>query len=144
MYHASMSRRGAKYSDRFSAGRSKIVPFNPGEDPSDRHFRRKEANLARQNTVREFCQQNGIDLKVNNDGHHWIFSKGDQLLEWWPSSAKMVKNKKWKQGMHVHDYEQLMIQARQFFDLPEQDGTSTSESHPSELHQSAHRQSHPQ
>jgi len=55
-----------------------------------------------------------LQLKISNDGHHWSFyafnaAPGDkQLFEWWPSSAKLVINKQWKKGIHVHDLSQLI------------------------------------
>jgi hypothetical protein len=34
--------------------------------------------------------------------------KGPFLVEWWPSSAKLVLNKKWGEGVHCHDYKQAL------------------------------------
>jgi len=31
------------------------------------------------------------------------------LAEWWPSSAKLVLNKKWEEGIHCHDYKQALM-----------------------------------
>ncbi len=35
-----------------------------------------------------------------------------RLVEWWPSSAKLVLNKQWSKGIHCHDWQQ----ARDFLD----------------------------
>jgi hypothetical protein len=63
----------------------------------DRHTRRLQANLHARQQVEAFCRHHGIDLRVNNEGHHWIFHRKGKLVEWWPSSAKLVCNKQWKQ-----------------------------------------------
>jgi hypothetical protein len=34
--------------------------------------------------------------------------KGPFLAEWWPSSAKLVLDKKWGEGIHCHDYKQAL------------------------------------
>ncbi len=107
-----------KYGDRRSVGRSKRVPFRAGEAPMDRHWRRRQINLDNQETVRKFAESHGIEIMIKNDGHHWILIKGRNRLEWWPSSAKMVWNQRWQEGLHVHDYEQFVEQARKLFHLP--------------------------
>lgn len=47
-------------------------------------------------------------MAIKNNGHHWQFRVAGHLVEWWPSSAKMVVDTKWKNGKHVHDIKQLM------------------------------------
>lgn len=113
-----MTRRH-RYDDRRSAGSSKIVPFQSGEQSSDRHERRLSTNLSYRDEVKAFCQQHSISLRINNGGHHWILVKEKNRLEWWPSSAKMVWNQQWSKGIHVHDYQQFIEQARRLFGLPD-------------------------
>lgn len=94
--------------DRKNAGRSRLVPFRKGEDASTRHSRRLGTNLRRQQEVRRWCHENGISLRITNDGHHWQFIKTSFVAEWWPSSAKLVINKRWDDGVHCHDHCQAM------------------------------------
>lgn len=60
-------------------------------------------------------------MTLHNNGHHWVFDCGlvgnpggpcrDRLLiEWWPSSAKLVIRKNWNGGIHVHDWKQAQEQ----------------------------------
>ena len=46
-----------------------------------------------------YCQQNGITLEVKNDGHHWSMTKGTVLLEWWPNTGRLVRNKEWERAV---------------------------------------------
>lgn len=93
-----------KFKDTKSLGRSVIAPFVPGEHYSERHARRKEVNLSAADELKQWCHLFGWKFEIKNDGHHWIFRKNNTLVEWWPSSAKLVKNKQWKKGIHCHDY----------------------------------------
>ncbi len=121
-YTVRMSKR-KRYDDVRGVGRSALVPVrdpkNPRghEGPMARHTRRLNVNLDNQEKVKTFCEQHDIKLRINNGGHHWIFEKNDKMLEWWPSSAKLVKNKNWKTGLHVHDYEQAMAEVEKFFKI---------------------------
>jgi hypothetical protein len=93
--------------DRRRVGRSALVPFVPGEDPMMRHARRLKANLEAEPTVRAWAAEMGWVLKVHNSGQHWIFKKSKRFVEWWPSSAKLVVDKSWDEGIHCHDYLQV-------------------------------------
>lgn len=103
-----MSRRD-KYPDRQRAASvATIVQFRPGEDPMDRHRRRLETNLAALAELKLTCERAGITVDVKNEGQHWIFKFAEgRRAEWWPSSAKLVFDQRWKQGIHVHDHLQL-------------------------------------
>jgi len=94
--------------DRKKVGSSKHVPYIHGEHHSERHSRRLVANLNEAVVVGEWSKKNGISFKIKNHGHHWIFTKGRWLAEWWPSSAKLVINRRYGNGTHVHDWEQAM------------------------------------
>jgi len=87
-------------------GRSKLIKFKKYEAPMERHDRRKRENLAHCEVLEQFCREHGIEFKITNEGHHWQFRKDATLVEWWPSSAKIVINKRWHQGIHTHDWEQ--------------------------------------
>lgn len=68
----------ARYIDKRSAGKSKIIPRKRYEAWDERH-------------------------------------NGNQVAEWWPSSAKMVLNKNYPNGIHIHDYQQAMAELASFF-----------------------------
>jgi hypothetical protein len=94
--------------DRMRAGKSHIIPYYRNEDFRTRHARRLDANLQHQANVRLWCEQRGLMLRITNEGHHWQFTDGYFLAEWWPSSAKLVIGKKWHHGIHCHDYKQVL------------------------------------
>lgn len=94
----------AKYSDVRSLGRSEIAPFIEGENPRDRHSRRKGTASFFEQELSKWCNESGWKFEIKNEGHHWIFRKNKTLVEWWPSSAKLVKDKKWSKAVHCHDY----------------------------------------
>ena len=93
-----------KFKDKHSLGRSAIAPFIEGEAFRDRHKRRKGTNLFFAHDLQKWCNEHGWKFEIKNDAHHWIFRKNKSLVEWWPSSAKLVKDKKWSKGIHCHDY----------------------------------------
>ena len=95
-------------SDATSAGKSEEVPYIEGESASDRHQRRLDAAQAALAEVAPWCEEHGVCLTVSNDGHHWRFNIGGGVAEWWPSSAKLVFDKKWDDGVHVHGTKQLL------------------------------------
>lgn len=55
----------------------------------------------------------GLTLDVMNGGQHWKIRKEGFVAEWWPSSAKLVVNKHWQNGIHVHDYKQVLSVLRE-------------------------------
>lgn len=118
----------AKYGDRHNAGRSAIVPYRPGERAMDRHQRRLVVNLDHEGEARAWCEANGVRFRITNDGHHWRFDKQGHVIEWWPSSAKLVINKRWDRGVHTHDYQKaLAIVERHFREVR---GSSASRGSP--------------
>ena len=102
-----MSRRRS-IPDRVSAGRSRIVPYSRDEDFRTRHARRLTTNQEQEASVRRWCQQRGLTLRITNEGHHWQIADGTFMAEWWPSSAKLVIGKRWHEGIHCHDYKQAL------------------------------------
>lgn len=52
-----------------TAGRSRIVLYDRGEDFRMRHARRLRANLEQEVNVRRWCEQRGLALKITNEGH---------------------------------------------------------------------------
>lgn len=96
-----------------------MVPYRRGEDSTRRHARRLYTNLKFRAKVRAWASGHGIDLKISNEGHHWRFMLRDGVAEWWPSSAKLVINRAYDAGIHVHDYAQLMKQLTKKWNLNE-------------------------
>ena len=103
-----------RHVDAKSAGPSKIVPYRQGESATARHSRRLRTALGYRVALESWCDDHGLDVEVKNDGHHWIFTleldPKPELAEWWPSSAKLVVNKRWSEGIHVHDYQQVQAE----------------------------------
>jgi hypothetical protein len=96
-----------------SAGRSSRIPYVAGEEAGQRHERRKAENVARVAYVEERCRALGVAVTIHNHGHHWQFRlPSGKLVEWWPSSAKLVVGQRWEKGVHVHDWEQALAIVR--------------------------------
>ena len=105
----------ARNADRRSAGRSTIAPYVDGETSKRRHERRLMLNAGASKAVFAECTRLGIALSIKNDNQHWVFTVPGSRAEWWPSSAKLVFDALWGDGIHVHDYEQaLRIIARRW------------------------------
>jgi hypothetical protein len=94
--------------DRVKAGQSRVIPYRQGEGFRARHARRLNANLEQEVNVRRWCEKRGWTLRITNEGHHWQLTDGRFLAEWWPSSAKLVIDKCWHDGIHCHDYKQVL------------------------------------
>ncbi|SRR5229473_3838928 len=94
--------------DARSAGKSVIVPFVRDEPAADRHERRLRANLEARDQFAATLARAGFAMAIKNEGQHWIIRNGVDAWEWWPSSAKFVKNKQWRKGVHCHDYQQVL------------------------------------
>jgi hypothetical protein len=73
-----------------------------------RRDRRMQRNLGLEGTVRRWAEEHGFALGIHNDGHHWVFKKGDIFVEWWPSSAKLALNRDYLQTVHAHDWPQVL------------------------------------
>ena len=101
----------AKYQDIKGMGPSAVIPRKVRTDelPIERHNRRLLANAQHEADVRAWCEPYSIVLTVTNGRHHWKFTYRDRIAEWWPSSAKLVFQKQYQQGIHCHDYQQVMV-----------------------------------
>ncbi len=112
-------RKNPRRPDARKYGPSELVKFDPTENYHARHERRKEVNLENKQVLENWCNVVGWSFEIKNEGHHWIFQKAfvsksstgfsaeTFLVEWWPSSAKLVVNKQWDKGVHIHDYLQV-------------------------------------
>ena len=98
----------SRITDSQKIGKSKIVPYKDCETAGERHQRRFETNNRNKIIVQTWCKENRFVLDVKNGGHHWIIKKKNILIEWWPSSAKLVINKEWYNSIYCHDYLQLI------------------------------------
>lgn len=103
-----MSRRRRRYGDRASAGGSRVVPYRRGESFQQRHERRLRVNAKSISWLRHWCCAHDIQFDVTNGQHHWSFRGDGWLVEWWPSSAKLIVDKEWDNGVHVHDWRQVV------------------------------------
>ncbi len=100
-----------KYKDRKkSDAKPQLIRFIPGEHHKDRHARRLNLNLSGEAIVRAWADENGLSLRIKNDGHHWIFERPSLFAEWWPSSAKLVFDHRYQKGIHVHDWTQAQAE----------------------------------
>ena len=88
--------------------RSRHVPYRQNESWQQRHERRLQFNVGREEAVRAWAQRHGIQLVISNHGHHWRFKRGRRTAEWWPSSARLVLQRDYQKDHHVHDHEQAM------------------------------------
>ena len=115
-------RRKHRRFDIKSVGRSTLIPYDPNETKKERHDRRLRENLANRQKLIDWCGACGIQGFITNEGHHWRFVREKKLAEWWPSSAKLVKQKNWNRGIHVHDYEQAKRLLGEYFEIEELKG----------------------
>ena len=99
----------AKFHDRCSLGRSAVVPHVKEESWRQRHQRRLYVNLRHSSEVQAWCFERSVRVTITNHGHHWKFMYcGGRQAEWWPSSAKLVFDRRYRQGIHCHDYGQVL------------------------------------
>lgn len=103
-----MPRKRRRFQDSRKAIAKPIFDGWKIRDGGQRHATRLDFNLDYADEVRRWCWDRGVTLSIRNSGHHWIFTAANMLAEWWPSSAKLVLNKQWKGGIHVHDWHQLI------------------------------------
>lgn len=54
----------------------------------------------------QWAHHRGIAVEVKNDGHHWLFRRGDRVCEWWPSSGRFVAQRRYKKPRKIYDVDQ--------------------------------------
>jgi hypothetical protein len=79
-------------------------PLDPREYMRQRRERRLERNTSAAHQAKTWADRNGFALRVNNEGHHWMWQKGGFVAEWWPSSAKLVFHHNYDRSFHAHDW----------------------------------------
>jgi len=77
-----------------------------------RHAERLKINLGHEKDVRDWCRANRFTLAIRSSGKHWKLAGptvgGFLFAEWWPANAKLVFNGRDDEGIHCHDYQQLI------------------------------------
>lgn len=58
-------------------------------------------------SIREWATGAGLALSVRNGGEHWIFERPGFLAEYWPSTRRLVINKRWKKAAFPADAAEL-------------------------------------
>lgn len=97
----------ARYGDT-ERTKGRHVRYIPGEPWRQRHERRKRAANDCSDRLQNWAQGRGVSLTITNEGHHYQFRRGDHRADWWPSSAKLVLDEQWRNGIHVHDYQAVV------------------------------------
>jgi len=98
----------AKYRDKTKTQLpAEICKYKRDERSGDRHNRRLETNKQYADKLRNYCRSNGLSFEIKNEGLHWQIKRGEVTIDWWPSTAKMVVNQQYDQGIHVHDITQI-------------------------------------
>jgi hypothetical protein len=102
-----MSRR-FRHADRYTAkGTRSLRESGMPLHYQARHGERLDAAIADKLVVEEWCRQNGCTLEIRNDGHHWMV-RGAVWADWWPSSAKLVIERRWRRWCHTHTVQQAV------------------------------------
>ena len=77
-----------------------------------RHKERLKINLEHEKDVRDWCRAHRFTLAIREDGRHWKLAGptagGFVFVEWWPANARLVFNGRDGEGVHCHDYQQLL------------------------------------
>lgn len=97
-----------RFEDREHVGHSVFVPKRRHEHPKARHDRRKDSATAMEAELATFCATNRCTLSITNERHHWKITRGRYIAEWWPSTAKLVLDRRYRHGIHAHDVFQVM------------------------------------
>ncbi len=58
-------------------------------------------------TLRDAIKGAGWTLRVFNNGEHWRLRFDGLEVEWWPSSGRVVFDRKYSRPRKAHDHEQL-------------------------------------
>ena len=87
-----------------------VIQYQKGEHHKDRHKRRLETNVEQfSEEAKKWADENSVFVRISNRGHHWKFQRNGSHVEWWPESAKCVINRDELNGVHVHEFPQLLV-----------------------------------
>ena len=92
-----------------------VVTYIPGESYQDRHKRRIECSQPFCDTAARWSENHGIDLLISRRSRYWRFTRGDQIAEWWPGMAKCLLNRDDLNGIHIHEFPQLLVILKSHF-----------------------------
>lgn len=70
--------------------------------------------------VQKLAAEYGYTVRVMNDGQHWEFKRVDLLVEWWPSSGRIMVYKKLGFDL-IHTFNELrsaLSEAAGQWDIP--------------------------
>lgn len=97
-----MSKRNKRHRrDRYS--------FNGDANWRGRHRRRFNEAQSTAPELSAWCADRGVHMTVTNHGEHFRFYMNYLCVaQWWPSSAKLIVYGRWKEGIHAHDWQQVM------------------------------------
>jgi len=98
---------------------SRYVRPREGESWKARHDRRIQTALDLLPQVIKWTIKVGVDLTIANDNQHWIWKTLDDKhrADWWPSSAKLVIDRKFEDSIHAHDPGQVARELRDAWQL---------------------------
>ena len=108
-----------RFRDRHQAPvKPEVVHYQKGEHHKDRHKRRLEINVEQfSGQAQEWAESHSVFCRISNRGHHWKFQRNGIHVEWWPESAKCVINRDQTNGVHVHEFPQLLVILKREFDV---------------------------
>ena len=113
-----MGRRSDNYLPR--AERSNKVPFKEDETWQERHDRRKDAALSEEDEMKVWADEHFVDLEIKNHGHHWVFTRDKGVVEWWPSSGRLVLNRNYRKPSKAHDTDQAKERIGKWLNVPQE------------------------
>lgn len=56
----------------------------------------------------KWCDEAGVTFTRFNGGLHWRFEHASGIVEWWPSTGKMVDDKKFEQSKIAQDWKEML------------------------------------
>lgn len=78
------------------------------KERQDRRQKRMNRCLTDSKLFAAFCVAEGYELKIKNEGHHWIIKTKNHVIEWYPSSAKYILDRDYKNIKHIWKVDQLV------------------------------------
>lgn len=91
-----------------SAIRTKECQFDHQEKSEDRHQRRLKLAIKHSDRLKGYCNHKGYELKISQEGKHFVINRKRLHIDWYPYSAKMIVNYQNGDGIHVHEVSQII------------------------------------
>ena len=94
-----------RHSDTRTATAPAKCEWRPDEEPKRRHHRRLLYATQLIPKVVKWTIKVGINLTIRNNNNHWTWETidGKHRADWWPSSAKLIIDRDFVNGIHAHD-----------------------------------------